>query len=264
MPEGGGGCLRGQEAEACAPYLVSQPFLAKCSRGVDLRSELRLSIMSSDSDLAAPPTDEPQHSRRTRLRGKSGPATSAASTSGASYRPTCHLCEAAVDVVNPTMVLHGFIFHPACNAAMRCFRRGGKAAADTAMQYDTLKWRSLVRPLVRGPGGKRDAAARRHAYTTLQHEKVTEKLRIRDRMLMTKSRYKIWSARTDRYDSSEASEAFDNMLDAHGDAYKENGESRVVRCLTTCAVGPLVEPDIVRRLGAYPRECLCTCKGRAS
>ena len=126
----------------------------------------------------------------------------------------CFLCKQPIADEAETM-WHGWRFHGKCYNALRCHRRIVKdsKADDKLMALEPERWRTLVQPLIAGPGG-RCAAERRKAKMREIEEEFNTQSSIRDKLKLTKTRHRAFMKFWEGCGSDTADELFDEKHEA--------------------------------------------------
>ena len=143
----------------------------------------------------------------------------------------CPVCEEAVEETEENKHYRGRRLHSQCFNALRCHARmlktpAQKKAHSQKLTMDPRGWAEPIVALVVPPGQARDVGQRDIAKELVrQTDTFTESSHIKDRMWLTKRRYKTYVGFWDKVESDDASIDFDEKLAEQAtDCEDEDGE----------------------------------------
>lgn len=173
--------------------------------------------MCVDTEIA----DDTQSNRTLSVRSRGGDPRTRKRREQAVEKPEkphdCHVCEEP----GAGKVFHGFFTHMGCHAALRCRHRqikqgGGQTAIDEELRFmreEPAEWRLEVKPLLEpDTRGTARAAARSKAKRFQDQCDVNSRKKVKDKLTLTKRRYKHYCWLWDGIQSDEASSDFEKIL----------------------------------------------------
>ena len=131
----------------------------------------------------------------------------------------CFLCEKFDDIQQLPHCIYGRLFHSACHAAVRSYRRTLNSDSVSQTQYKHTfhhnheQWRKLVLPFLPSGRESRDVA-REQAHTWHQierREQVDVDEQLNDKMVLTRIQFQVWTAIWEKLSAKDADTKFDAL-----------------------------------------------------